>query len=1353
MTDTNTAFEQSTIIMDTMQSKLERVKANIEDKLITVFKSLGSEVTIAIGAVSQLAPVLTAMTAVKTILPEGAINSIKDLPNLFNKALPMLTSFSSKLTSIAPGLAGVGTAGASAFSTIGTAGVASGTATTTAWATALAPILAVIAVIGLLVVGFLYLYNNVESFKKVMDDFIGVLLYGLERGWEALQKIFEVLLSLGGAVFEFVITPFKVLFDILGSVASAFGVAGNGLDIMGIAMQGVGIIFDTINKVLFIAKASLDGFTNGLQSITSSFGGIITNVLKGDVIGATKLLFEAGPNAANSFKDGFTKSFTSSAIEENATRLKEKLEEAGKIKIQISKIDNLDKITKDYENIMNDISKIEVKPKTEMSQEEINNLEFLKKKAQETAIEIGKLAPEAKKNMKTIVDESGNIKEVYDINIDKAKEFGSAQKNIFSNELNKKQSEYSSQLLESSKLYDEQKLKLGEMAKKATELKLAGKNDEYKKQVKDIGEFGAKLDENKQKLIDGFQGGIKGGLLTKDALDKVGKQMGLNNESIQQASRLQQDMKYEVELTSAAVADMGTAFKEAMNKAKEAQTNAVGGIAELRRQLKAGSIDQKNYDDLRKQLIEDGKKATTEYNQLTEFEKQAKADLGLIEEKNASSKKLNKENELDLSKKIFDQERKNIQQSYEQFEINAEQLRLEQDREKNNIDDILLSEEKLKSLETEKAKLIEIYKIQTDTNGNVLDIRVKLTKDQKKDKIVDDLNNELISIQQNIEKETNKNVGFKLKVKLDAESLQDELDKQKIDNIKYNIQIGVQSSDDLILEYQSQYTKLSNVIEKEEDKLSKLKDKRTASKNAGDGANLVLDAEIKAVEDKLKELSTKEIAKRREIEGEKEKIRKETLDKIREQNSKEIALLEEKMRTESILNKIVLDTVSKSLTYDIDKKLSDSKNQLQKRLDDGIITQDEYNKKIESLENEHQKRLEVIQAAARGAELEAERQQTLNLLEEKRKRLEAELATLDPVLDADEYSKVSKQLDDVKIALEDKGDSIKYYTSELQTSIAETFANLFGDDEALKTSARKMFATLAGILQTYASAQITKMILAQLGLESEVTGIGALLLIPIIQGLANAAVGAIMSPVLSSLTSFSTGGRVDEPTLAIVGDASQSRGGADTEWILRDDQLQFILGIYLNKSSKEIYTAMKNAMTELGIDSVVRFYTDNMNLNVVKLNNNIEQLATNIHAITEKGVTYEELMRLSYIQVERKNIVSDLENGKMNVDDYISKSNAIEYSAISFANGSGTINTPTLSIIGDAGRNNPERVLNDPQLRAIIEETSSRSNVVIEKKLNEVISTLQKIDWNIYVDSGMLTDEVNRENNRRKFKY
>ena len=43
-----------------------------------------------------------------------------------------------------------------------------------------------------------------------------------------------------------------------------------------------------------------------------------------------------------------------------------------------------------------------------------------------------------------------------------------------------------------------------------------------------------------------------------------------------------------------------------------------------------------------------------------------------------------------------------------------------------------------KSLETEKAKLIEIYKIQTDTNGNVLDIRVKLTKDQKKDKIQSD---------------------------------------------------------------------------------------------------------------------------------------------------------------------------------------------------------------------------------------------------------------------------------------------------------------------------------------------------------------------------------------------------------------------------------------------------------------------------------------------------------------------------------------------------------------------------------------------------------------------------------------
>jgi len=46
-----------------------------------------------------------------------------------------------------------------------------------------------------------------------------------------------------------------------------------------------------------------------------------------------------------------------------------------------------------------------------------------------------------------------------------------------------------------------------------------------------------------------------------------------------------------------------------------------------------------------------------------------------------------------------------------------------------------------------------------------------------------------------------------------------------------------------------------------------------------------------------------------------------------------------------------------------------------------------------------------------------------------------------------------------------------------------------------------------------------------------------------------------LDPVLSSLTSFASGGRIESPMLALVGDASRLGGSSDREWIFRDDQL------------------------------------------------------------------------------------------------------------------------------------------------------------------------------------------------------
>ena len=60
--------------------------------------------------------------------------------------------------------------------------------------------------------------------------------------------------------------------------------------------------------------------------------------------------------------------------------------------------------------------------------------------------------------------------------------------------------------------------------------------------------------------------------------------------------------------------------------------------------------------------------------------------------------------------------------------------------------------------------------------------------------------------------------------------------------------------------------------------------------------------------------------------------------------------------------------------------------------------------------------------------------------------------------------------------------------------------------------------------------------------------------IPVITTAINAVVKAITDPIISTILSFSTGGRIDQPTMAIIGDGSRL-GGRNREWIFNDSQL------------------------------------------------------------------------------------------------------------------------------------------------------------------------------------------------------
>jgi len=71
---------------------------------------------------------------------------------------------------------------------------------------------------------------------------------------------------------------------------------------------------------------------------------------------------------------------------------------------------------------------------------------------------------------------------------------------------------------------------------------------------------------------------------------------------------------------------------------------------------------------------------------------------------------------------------------------------------------------------------------------------------------------------------------------------------------------------------------------------------------------------------------------------------------------------------------------------------------------------------------------------------------------------------------------------------------------------------------------------------------------------------------PVMYGIIDAGVNALATPILDAISSFASGGSVDSPTLALVGDASKL-GSDNKEWIFRNDQLKQTMGMVANASS------------------------------------------------------------------------------------------------------------------------------------------------------------------------------------------
>lgn len=319
------------------------------------------------------------------------------------------------------------------------------------------------------------------------------------------------------------------------------------------------------------------------------------------------------------------------------------------------------------------------------------------------------------------------------------------------------------------------------------------------------------------------------------------------------------------------------------------------------------------------------------------------------------------------------------------------------------------------------------------------------------------------------------------------------------------------------------------------------------------------------------------------------------LDALRTRLDKEQALRIKAMERANAIQKRINDTLAGVASRAFDARATAEIDALEKQKDrelelvgDSESAKEEverfYADRRARVEEELAARQAATQALARGQNLYVDRQAEIAQLESDKSRIEAALALTPPESQA--AAELRAELDDVAAALAEKGDLITSLTASIEEDFAAGMAGLFaGDNEAMKDGMRQTLGTIAGYLQHLATMAVIDLVLSSPTIKGIAASLGFAgpLFITAAMATIRGAINALLQPVLSSVLSFATGGRVDSPTLAIVGDAGRLTG-SNTEWILRDPDIVDIVTAAQKPFTEALIQevrAMRNEITKL----------------------------------------------------------------------------------------------------------------------------------------------------------------------------
>lgn len=957
---------------DALELKFKAFAAKASSFFAPVASSIGGVITTA----GKLAPAVSALNGI----------NLEKIKTSFSSITSGISGLGSKIPVVKSALAGFSKSG----------GLLSGVASKIG---ALGPIAmnpwvigSAAAIAGLTL--FLTKTKEGQSILKETSQFFQNLIAKAQPAISAFQhlgeEVFGYLVQIGKVVWEVFITPFEIWIEIINTAIATVndwtgGLLGAGdiFELIGRGVDNVAIAFDKASDFI----AGLLGYIKAAKELLFGFireaPELLVNLAK---LGAHYL------NPANWFGedkegDALKKKITDSISRAmqgavkvlDQSNIDNAIEKAFEIKGDLDKQNQIGKLVEKYEKATSETEKASL------------------------AEAINKQIPGVVSGYKKITDANGKVTTAMEINVEQAKKLNNAQKNAYSDEVNKKQKEFTDGLVRQATSYSENEKKIAAINDQIVNADTVEKSQQL---IKERDKLIEKQKDDSENILDLLDKANEKGVITEDSYKSIAKAMGKTTDELKETVEKQKKSDLIAKDQKKSVEDLASAWNSVNDKLSKTVTTQTAGLSELKKQIDSANNpeERKKAREEYKKLLQDTRANVKEQQKLNRINEQILIATG---QKVVDGKSL-----FEIAKEEIAIKEKDIQASEQLAEIDYERKLLAEGREANAYDEILQNKLQLKSIKEQRTAWLEVLKAKglvSNVNFETGDVvfSPKLKKDEKAE-----VSDAILRFNQQIDEQSNNIQKLKLSISADTAELEKQLQELEIQKIEFNIEAGISDASGFDEIINLLGTKLESQKKKVEDynetviRLEKEKnDKLLALNTTGSDSD-----EINAIKNQYDVL----INQQRHLYLDAKSQSDETFGRIRENVKSQLdfrlnKLQEELDSEENLLNSRYDKEIEKIKTVNatffqlrtsrgqedldneinfMDKEFDERKKKLEEFKELELLTEDEYNKKIEDIEKESQKRREDLKEEFRKKQLvEAEIQSELNAIAEREKQV------------------------------------------------------------------------------------------------------------------------------------------------------------------------------------------------------------------------------------------------------------------------------------------------------------------------------------------------------------------------------